>query len=72
MPQLTFKLHSPSVAMWTEHYYRTVVTLPAGACVTIVAGDITSEGSIEISYRDQQLEMSAVDLRNLGRVEKPM
>lgn len=68
MPQLMFKLHSASVAIWSEHNYRKVV-IPTNACVTLVAGDITGKGVVQIRYQNQPLQMLAVDLRTLGRLE---
>ena len=72
MPQLTFKLHSPSVAMRSDDKHRKVITIPTEACVTVVSGDITGKGVVKIRYQNQPLEMLAVDLRTLGRLEQQM
>ncbi len=64
MPQLNFKLHSSSVAMRSEN--RKVITIPADACVTLVAGDITGKGVVKIRYQNRPAQMLAVDLRTRG------
>lgn len=69
MPQLMFKLHSPSVALASEHNKREVITIPAEACVVLVAGDISGNGVVQIRYQNHPLHMLAVDLRTLGRLE---
>ena len=63
MPLLNIKLHSPSVAMRSERDHRKVITIPANACLTLVAGDISRTGVVEVLYMDQSLKMLAVDLR---------
>ena len=70
MPQLIFKLHSSSVAIRPESADRKVVTIPADASVTLVAGDIHGKGTVKIRYRDQPLEMLAIDLRTRGNLEQ--
>ena len=65
-PQSVFKLHSPCVAIRREKDYRHVITIPAGAFVTLVAGDISRTGVVEVLYVDQPLHMLAVDLRTHG------
>ena len=70
MPQLNFKLHSSSVAMRSENDHRKVITIPADASVTLVAGDINGKGVVKIRYRDQPLEMLAIDLRMRGILEQ--
>ena len=66
MPRLNIKLHSPSVAMRSEKDHRKVITIPANACLTLVAGDISRTGVVEVLYMDQPLKMLAVDLRTHG------
>jgi hypothetical protein len=66
VPQLIFKLQSSSVAMRSESAERKVITIPADASVTLVAGDIHGKGTVKIRYRDQPLEMLAIDLRTRG------
>ena len=72
MPQLNFKLHSSSVAMRSENAHRKVITIPANASVTLVAGDITGKGVVTICYQDQPAEMLAIDLRMRGNLEQPL
>jgi hypothetical protein len=70
MPQLTIKLHKSSVAMRSETDQRKVITIPADASVTLVAGDINGKGVVKVRYRDQPLEMLAIDLRTRGNLEQ--
>ena len=63
MPLLNIKLHSPSVAMRSAKDHRKVITIPANACLTLMAGDISRTGVVEVLYMDQSLKMLAVDLR---------
>jgi hypothetical protein len=70
MPQLSFRLHSPSVAMRSEDRHREIVTIPARASVMLVSGDITGKGTVTVRYLNEPLEMLAVDLRTLGRLEQ--
>ena len=72
MPLLMFKLHSPSVALRSNDKHRTVIAIPAEACVTLVSGDVTGKGVVKIRYQNEPLEMLAVDLRTLGRLEQQM
>lgn len=66
MPQLKFKLHSSSVALRSENDDREMITIPANASVTLMAGDINGKGVVRIRYDDQPLNMLAVDLRTRG------
>jgi hypothetical protein len=45
---------------------RAIVTLPGGALVTLLAGDIDAKGFVEILYHNEALIMFAVDLRTRG------
>ena len=69
-PQPVFKLHSSCVAIRREKDHRQVITIPAGASVTLVAGDVTRTGVVEVLYMDQPLQMLAVDLRTRGHLEQ--
>ena len=69
MPRLTFKLHKSSVAMQSETDQRNIITIPANASVTLVAGDIHGKGVVQVRYRDQPLQMLAIDLRTRGILE---
>ena len=63
MLQRRFKLTIATNAIVNE---PSVVTIPANALVTVVAGDPNGEGFIKVRYGDKILSMSAVDLRSNG------
>jgi len=56
--------------MQSENDHRRVITIPADASVTLVAGDIHGKGTVKVRYRDQPLDMLAVDLRTRGVLEQ--
>ena len=64
--QSVFKLHTWCVAIRREKDYRHVITIPAGASVTLLSGDLPRTGVVQVLYRDQPLQMLAVDLRTHG------
>jgi len=64
--QRTFKLNTPTSAILEENDAPRVVTIPANAVVTLVAGDTKGNGFVKVRYRDQVLSVFAVDLRNRG------
>jgi MEDS: MEthanogen/methylotroph, DcmR Sensory domain len=64
--QSVFKLHGSCVAIRREKDHRQVITLPAGASVTLVSGDIARSGVVQVLYMDQPVQMLAVDLRTQG------
>jgi hypothetical protein len=66
MPQLTFTLKSPTLAIREVNRQRTLVTLPRNALVTLLGGDIDTKVFVRILYDDEALIMFAVDLRNRG------
>ena len=66
MPERAFKLNTPTMAILSENDHRSVVTIPVNAVVTIVAGDLGGDTLLKIRYRNQVLEMFAVDLRTRG------
>jgi hypothetical protein len=68
MQERAFKLNTPTMAILSENDKRTVVTLPANAVVMVVAGDASGDGLLKIRYRNQVLEMFAVDLRVRGEL----
>jgi hypothetical protein len=49
--------------MRSEDADRRVITIPALASVTLVAGDICGKGVVTVDYHDQPMKMLAVDLR---------
>jgi len=68
MRQLVFKLHHSTVAMQSEN--RTLVTIPAHACVTLLSGDFSAKGIVTISYHNQPLQIFALDLRIRSSLEE--
>ena len=67
MPQCTFKLNSPTLAIRLENDHRTIVTLPRDALVTLVdAGDIDVNGFVHVRFDNESLIMFAEDLRFRG------
>jgi len=70
MRQLVFKLHRSTVAMQSEN--RTLVTIPAHACVTLVSGDFSTRGIVTISYHNQSLQILALDLQMRGSLENTL
>jgi len=61
-----FKLNTPTSAILEENDAPRVVTIPANAIVTLVAGDTEGAGFVKVRYRDQVLSVFAVDLRSRG------
>ena len=66
MPQCTFKLHSPTLAIRLENDHRTIVTLPRAALVTLVDGDVDVNGFVHVRFDNESLIMFAEDLRYRG------
>jgi hypothetical protein len=66
MPECTVKLNSPTVALLAEEDQQTIITIPANALLTIIAGDIDTDRFVEVRYRNQVLSMFAQDLRSRG------
>jgi hypothetical protein len=66
MGERVFKLNTSTMGILSENNPRSVVIIPANAMITIVAGDTTGDGLLKIRYRNQELEMFAVDLRTRG------
>jgi len=65
MPQRTFKLNTSTMTILSDDQ-RTMVTIPANALVSLVVGDIDTNGFVEVRYRDKVLIMFAEDLRSRG------
>ena len=66
MAQHAFKLKTSTLAILSDDQ-RTMVTIPANASVTLVVGDIDTNGFVEVRYRDKVLIMFAEDLRSRGQ-----
>ena len=68
--QSVFRLHDSCVAIRHEKDHRQVITMPAGASVTLVSGDIARSGVVQVLYMEQPVQMLAVDLRTRGVLEQ--
>jgi|HubBroStandDraft_4_1064222.scaffolds.fasta_scaffold474559_1 hypothetical protein len=66
MPQTTFKLKSPTLAIREVNNQRTIVTLHREALVTLLVGDIDANGFVEVLCDNEALIMFAEDLRTRG------
>jgi hypothetical protein len=66
MEQLSFTLHSECVALGSNDQQRKVITIPVNVRVSLVSGDITGNGVVEVNYHNQSVQMLAVDLRAHG------
>jgi hypothetical protein len=66
MPQQSFKLNSPTLAIREGKDHRVIVTLPQGALVTLVVGDIGAKGFVQILHDNETMIMFAEDLRTRG------
>ena len=66
MPQRRFKLKTSVMAIQSDDQ-QTMVTIPANALVTLIAGDVIDEiGFVQVRYRDDVLIMFSEDLRTCG------
>jgi hypothetical protein len=66
MPQATFELQSATLAIRERNDQRTLLTLPGGALVTLLVGDIDANGFVDVLYDNEALIMFAEDLRARG------
>ena len=63
MPERIVKLSTPTMAIQSDGGHMRIITVPADAVVSIVEGDIASNGFVKIQYMEQTLAMYAKDLR---------
>jgi hypothetical protein len=66
MRQRTFKLNASAMAILSDSSQRTVVTVPEHSLVTVFEGDVDGYDFVKIHYRNQVLDIFALDLRNGG------
>jgi hypothetical protein len=61
-----FKLKTRGRAILSEEDYRIVISIPAGATIVLVGGNIDEDPFVKISHRGRVLLMLAEDLRGSG------
>lgn len=66
MQQGIFRLNFSTMAILSDSSQRTVVTVPEHSLVTVFDGDVEGHGFVKIRYRNQVLDIFALDLRNRG------
>ena len=66
MRQRTFKLNTATMAILSDSSQRTIVTVPEHSLVTVFDGDVDGYGFVKVRYRNQVLDIFALDLRNRG------
>jgi hypothetical protein len=66
MRQRTFKLNASTLAILADSSQQTIVTIPEHSMVTVFDGDVDGYGFVKIRYRNQVLDIFALDLRNRG------
>ena len=64
MGERTFKLNASTMAILSDSSQRTVVTVPEHSLVTVFDGDEDGYGFVKVRYRNQVLDIFALDLRN--------
>jgi hypothetical protein len=66
MRQRTFKLNASTLAILSDSSQRTIIAIPEYSMVTVFDGDVEGYGFVKIRYRNQVLDIFALDLRNRG------
>ena len=66
MPQPTFKLSTPTIAILNDNAQPRVVTIDAYSLVTLMDGDAEGNGFVTVRCEDKLLSMFAIDLRTRG------
>jgi hypothetical protein len=67
----TFKLTNGTIAI-SEKDRKSVVLIPAGACVVVVDGDIEGDKLLKIRYKEKVLLIRPADFRDvLNLVAEP-
>ena len=64
MRQRTFKLNASTLAILSDSSQRTIIAIPEYSMVTVFDGDVEGYGFVKIRYRNQVLDIFALDLRN--------
>jgi hypothetical protein len=52
------------MAILSDSSQRTIVTIPEHSLVTVFDGDVDGYGFVKIRYKNQVLDVFALDLRN--------
>ncbi len=64
-----YKLNSPTVGIVNEHDKWIAIAIPAGALIDVI-GENLADGSVDIRWNDQDVNIFRVDLDQRGqRVE---
>ena len=66
MRQGIFRLNFSTMAILSDSSQWTIVTIPEHSMVTVFEGDVDGYGFVKIRYRNQVLDIFALDLRNRG------
>jgi len=63
----TFRLNTPTIALFSEDGRQVAHTVPAGAVVTSVDGRVSELGFLDVIWDVEKISMFAVDLRGRGQ-----
>jgi len=63
-----FKLKTRGRAILSKEDYRIVISIPAGATIVLVGGNIDEDPFVKIRHRGRVLLMLAEDLRGSGEL----
>ncbi len=68
MNQQKFKLDSPTLTfLANSDVPRTPVMVPAQSPITLIAGDMQSDRTVDVQWDGKMLKILAADLRTRGR-----
>ena len=66
MRQGIFRLNFSTMAILSDSSQRTIVTIPEHSMVTVFEGDVDGYGFLKFRYKNQVLDVFALDFRNRG------